>query len=482
MVAVIVLCMCVFLCLLCHKFLKFRQPPSHPGGVVGNTYFMGFQAGSLWDKVKQLSEECTRCGGITRLLPTIDTYYLLTDPDAIMRVLNIRLQKGSFQTFWDPWLGDGSVNAPVSVWRPHRKLLNPMFTQRVLDDYLLIFNKQARKLVKAWMEYVGQEMDPLPTLAVFNLETICLTTFGFTEDKNTLLEYSKAVNDMNWITRYRFERFWLHYGFTFRWTSAKRMEERATKTIHAMSTKLINKRKLMLAKNVDANKGSVEGSNNPKLFIDMLLGLQAQNHYTEKQVREEVDTFLFGGHDSVSATIMYTVVLLGSHPREQEKAFAEVKEILGSSQDVTKDALSKLVYLEAVLKESMRLYPYAPYVSRNIDEDVKLKNYTLSAGSTLFALLYGTHRHPGLWGPDAEDFRPERWLENSVPDHPVAFLGFSWGKRGCIGKPYAMLLLKTTLSYLVQNFKFTADHTKLKLELNVVLKPLSGHHITFEKR
>ncbi|KAI5639616.1 cytochrome p450 domain-containing protein [Phthorimaea operculella] len=482
MVPVIVLCACVFLCLLCHKFLKFRQPPSHPGGVVGNTYFMGFQPGSLWDKVKQLSEECTRCGGITRLLPTIDTYYLVTDPDAIMGVLNMRLQKGSFQTFWDPWLGDGSVNAQVSVWRPHRKLLNPMFTQRVLDEYLVIFNSQASKLVDTWMEYAGQAIDPLPTLAVFNLETICLTTFGFTEDKKSLQEYSKAVNDMNWITRYRFERFWLHYGFIFRWTSTKAREQRATKIIHRMSSKLINKRKSVLAKNQDIKNGFVKESNNPKLFIDMLLELQAQNHYTEKQVREEVDTFLFGGHDSVSTTIMYTLVLLGSYPRVQEKVYAEVKDVLGSSLNVKKDDLSKLVYLEAVLKESMRLYPYAPYVSRSIDEDVILRNCTLSAGSTLFVLLYGTHRHQGWWGPDAEEFRPERWLETTVPDHPGAFLAFSWGKRGCIGKPYAMLLLKTTLSYLVRNFKFTADHTKMKLELNVVLKPLSGHHIILEKR
>ncbi|XP_049871286.1 cytochrome P450 4C1-like [Pectinophora gossypiella] len=480
-----VLVFCVFLAWWYLKIkVKTKQPPDHPGGWFGNTLYMGVLQESLWVKVERLSEECNKHGGVTRLLVGPFTYYVITDPDAILNVMNVALDKGVFYRFWDRWLGDGAVVASAEVWKPHRKLLNPMFNQHILEDYLQIFNSQARRIVELLSKEAGKgQFDPLPALALVNMETICLTFFGFKEEESILKDYSDAVHELNRITRQRFVRFWLHSYHVYRWTQLKKKEDRCLETVHGISSKLIEKRKIMLAKIKHFGKESqISETNTKKSFIDMLLERQEEKLYTEKQVREEIDTFFFGGHDSTATTLSYILVVLGTYPHVVEKVYAEVKQVLGDAEIVTKDDLPKLVYTEAVIKECMRLYPFAPFVSRMIHTDIKHKDYTLSAGSTLFFLFKGVHRHP-VWGPDADQYRPERWLDPAtLPEHTAAFASFSWGRRSCIGKTYAMMLMKTTVAYLVRHLTFTGDHTKLRFELDVVLKPLCGNLISVEKR
>ncbi|KAG6449926.1 hypothetical protein O3G_MSEX006291, partial [Manduca sexta] len=149
--------------------------------------------------------------------------------------------------------------------------------------------------------------------------------------------------------------------------------------------------------------------------IHLILG---DDLYLWRTVNEMVDTsFMMGGVGSA---------FIG--PRT-------VYDVIGDSdRDIEKQDLSQLVYLEAVLKESMRVYTIVPIIARKLDKNVKLKRCTLKAGRTCFMFLFGIHRHP-VWGPDADQFKPERWLDPStLPDTPNAFTGFGVGRRMCIGK------------------------------------------------
>lgn len=136
-----------------------------------------------------------------------------------------------------------------------------------------------------------------------------------------------------------------------------------------------------------------------------------------------------------------------------------MKNVFGDSdRDVQKHDLVQMRYLEAFLKECMRYYVMVPFVSRYIDKEIKLskwinayatnfkpndlsqfqtffhilENYVLRPGNNCLFLLYGVHRN-SIWGENADQFRPERWLENEVPSTSNAYMPFSVGKRNCIG-------------------------------------------------
>ncbi|CAG9569440.1 unnamed protein product [Danaus chrysippus] len=168
-------------------------------------------------------------------------------------------------------------------------------------------------------------------------------------------------------------------------------------------------------------------------LAEIILKISKNNtHFTDQDIREHVDTFVAAGEDTSSGVIMFCLVTVGSHPQVQGEIHKELQQIFGDEdRDVTKEDLSKLVYLDAVIKETLRFYPISPIVARYIDKDVKLRNCTLSKGHSAVLSIYGIHQHP-MWGPDVDKFRPERWL-HLPSNHQKYFPAFSFGRRDCIG-------------------------------------------------
>ncbi|KAG7297322.1 hypothetical protein JYU34_019293 [Plutella xylostella] len=153
----------------------------------------------------------------------------------------------------------------------------------------------------------------------------------------------------------------------------------------------------------------------------------------EDEARSEVDTVVAAGYDTTQTTLLVTLLVLGSRGDVQEKVVEELTEVFSDAEEeVTKAHLSKLVYMEAVIKETLRLHPVIPLMGRVVDKDVKFEKFTLPAGSVVTLNTWGLHRHRG-WGTDADVYRPERWLNAStVPDK--SFAAFAMGRRSCIGR------------------------------------------------
>ncbi|KOB77065.1 Cytochrome P450, family 4, subfamily V, polypeptide 2 [Operophtera brumata] len=204
--------------------------------------------------------------------------------------------------------------------------------------------------------------------------------------------------------------------------------------------------------------------------------------FTDEKIKDELNTIVAAGYDTTAISIIYCLLLLGHHQDVQDKLCRELKQVFcDSEREVENEDIAKLVYLEAVLKETFRLYPVVPVVARHTDVDLKLKKHTIPAGCDVFVVTYAVNRHP-MWGPDAEQFRPERWLDGTAPTNHNLFASFGLGRRGCIGKTYNMLSMKTTISHVVRRFRITADISKLVLQQDMLLKPASGQHIILEPR
>ncbi|KAJ0170853.1 hypothetical protein K1T71_013625 [Dendrolimus kikuchii] len=374
-------------------------------------------------------------------------YFLsLADPEDCNTVANTCLQRVPYG-FAKFWLGDGLLTAPLPIWKVHRKLLNKALK---LEGFLVIFNKNSRKLVESLIFAAeGESFDPNPYIRNMTLDAICSAAMGcdvenFAELKKS---YIQALHTALDILMKRIASFWLHSDYIYSWTKYKKTQDEIYKSIVALNDTvscLVSLKKL--ARN----------------------SLMPSGELSNKEIHDEVNTMIAAGYDTTASTILLLFVALGSYPKAQEKVYQE------------KRRLTKFRIYDRFIKETMRLYPIVPLIFRTLDKDVDLKHCTLPAGDTCCISIYAANRHR-VWGPDAEEFIPERWLEPSrVPHNALAT--FSFGKRGCIGNNYAMMSMKTTVVHMLRHYRIEADITKIKFKVDILSTPISGHFIRLHRR
>ncbi|XP_073944836.1 cytochrome P450 4V2-like isoform X2 [Choristoneura fumiferana] len=215
-------------------------------------------------------------------------------------------------------------------------------------------------------------------------------------------------------------------------------------------------------------------------FLDLLLDFADENMFNDVQVQDEINTAIATGYDTLSTVIPYTLMLIGTYPEVQEKLYEEIISVVGPEDDVNK--YHELPYLDAVFKESVRLYPPVPFISRDCNEELQLKNYKLPAGYHCTIGIWAIQRLP-IWSPDAEQFRPERWLHpESLPKSPGAYCSFSLGKRNCLGKFFSIMFTKTVLAHAVRRFHITSNIHELKFKFEILMKPIVKDRLTLELR
>ncbi|XP_037876492.1 cytochrome P450 4c21 [Bombyx mori] len=452
--------------------------------VIGHTHMIIGGGKRLLQTVKYACEETNKKGGVAILKLGLSNYYIITDPEDNLTVANGTLQKHFVYQFASNWLGDGLITSSGETWKRHRKLLNPAFSQQMLNIYTAVFNRKSRNLISA----IEIEMKSGPVLidTVFRemaLNTLLSTAFGIEEeDSDFNKKYIHAVDVILALLTRRFQNPLLHYPFFYKLSALKKKEEEVIETILTASKKIIKNKREALNKE-RSNENGYATERKFKTMLDLLLKDSDGDALTDEEIRDEVDTLILAGSDTSSQLTLVVVMVLGSYPEIQDKVYQEVASVCGvSDTDVEKHQHPRLVYTEAVLKETLRLYPTVAVVLRKPENEIKLKNYTIPANSNCVLGIYGLNRHP-VWGPDAHTFRPERWLEpGGVPDDPNAFAGFSVGKRNCIGKTYALISTKIILAHLVRRYKVTADISKIEFKMDVIMTPSDNCYVEFELR
>lgn len=192
-------------------------------------------------------------------------------------------------------------------------------------------------------------------------------------------------------------------------------------------------------------------------MMDTLLHAKRENLIDEEGILEETDTFTFEGHDTTSAAMTYTLLLLSHHPEIQDQLFDEIN---ATANEIERDEFliedfNKLELMDRVLRESMRIYPPVHFISRVLTEDINYKGLKLPKDRLVNIHIFDVHRDPEIF-PDPEKFDPDRFLpENCATRNNFAFIAFSAGMRNCIGQKFALLELKMMLLKVVRNFKIS---------------------------
>ncbi|CAB0041941.1 unnamed protein product [Trichogramma brassicae] len=328
----------------------------------------------------------------------------------------------------EPWLKLGLLTSSGQKWHQRRKILTPAFHFNILKKYMEITNEQGKQAIKE-SRAAGKEND-VPLLSFcskYTLNIICESAMGVALDgeidKEISANYRKSVDKMSGIVLY---------------------------------SNIFPDQKKRMA------------------MLDLLLSAEKDGLIDDNGIKEEVATFIFEGHDTTAMAMCFSILLLAENEEAQNRARTEVEEILSFKDgNLETSDLQNMPYLECCIKESLRLFPSVPSVSRHVFEDIQLKHCLVPKGAEILLNFIDTHRHPGFW-PDPEKFEPDRFLPERVRSrHPFSYLPFSAGPRNCIGQKFAMMELKSLMARVLYNFRLQAiDRTSdIKIQANFVLRP-----------
>lgn len=281
--------------------------------------------------------------------------------------------------------------------------------------------------------------------------------------------------------------FWLDFSFLLFKEGWE--HKRTLKIVHNFTNNVITERANEIKRN-EKCKGDDKGTtfkNKRKAFLDLLLNVTDDEgkKLSHEDIREEVDTFMFEGHDTTAAAINWTLYLLGTNPEVQKTLDNELDEVFGKSdRPATLEDLKKLKYLECVIKESLRIFPSVPIIARYLNQNCEIGGYSIVKGSQALIVPYALHRDPKYF-PDPEEFKPERFFpENVKGRHPYAYVPFSAGPRNCIGQRFAMMEEKTILSCILRHFWVESNQKREELGLSgeLILRPTKGIWIKLKRR
>ncbi|KAK7459629.1 Protein kinase alk2 [Stygiomarasmius scandens] len=383
------------------------------------------------------------------------------EPDHVKAILATQFDsfaKGPI-VFWQfgSLLGSGVFNSDGEMWKFHRNMTRPFFTKERVSDYD-VFDRHAEDVISAMKARIeeGYPVEFQDAVSRFTLDSA--TEFLFGKDVNSLsagLPYPPSVSSPDVLKGFVRD----HPSNRFAHAFLEGQELTATRTRYGMHWRLreiwgdeVEKRRLVVDEFVNPiiegarqRKEQVTGKEKveeEETFLDHLI------KYTEdKQILgDELLNMLVASRDTTASLLTFAVYVLSQRPDVEKRLRDEIYEMVGSSAKPTYEHIKEMKYLRAFINETLRLYPPVPFNART--------------STTVFLM----HRRKDLWGPDALEFDPDRFLDfrlhKYLTPNPFIFVPFNAGPRICLGQQFAYNEASFFLVKLLQNFqeiKFAED-------------------------
>ncbi|KAL3666865.1 hypothetical protein V7S43_007814 [Phytophthora oleae] len=360
-------------------------------------------------------------------------------------------------------LGDGIFAVDREPWVHQRKTASKLFTMRALRDSMtVVIQRHAATLY----EILQRARDNKETLDLFKLvnrftiEAFAEIAFGVHMgclDSDEEHPFQKAFDRAQRALRFRFTRpgwFWK----TQRWLGLgiegqlQRDIQVIDKTVLGIVDKALAQRATESEEERKEKRGDIVS-----IFLDRVDVHDGQ--LDPKYLRDIVVNFLIAGRDTTAQALSWFFYNVSKNPQVELEIRKEIEEKLPkfATATPTMQDVSQLVYLEAALKETLRLHPSVPVEPKQTLEDTTLSDGTfVPAGSAIGLATYAMGRMPRVWGPDAEEFKPERWIDSAtgklVTVSAYKFASFNAGPHMCLGMNLAMLEMKLVVVGLMSKF------------------------------
>jgi cytochrome P450 family 135 len=405
-------------------------------------------------------EDCARRYGdmFTLKITNEGTWVFLTDPDAVKQVFTgdpRLLHAGEANVVLLPVLGSHSVLLlDEDTHMAQRKLMLPPFHGERMRGYEQTMAAVAAREIERWP--AGEPLAAWPSMQAITLEVIMRTVFGVTETERLERLGDVLRSSLSWATQPRRMAMLAMLG-------PRRLAQ------HRGFQSVIRPANDLIYEEIRSRRDEADLAQRDDVLS---LLLQARHDdgspMEDRELRDELMTLLVAGHETSATALAWALEALARHPAALDRLRDEV--------DANEDA-----YLDAVIKEILRLRPVIALVLRRLTEPMEIGGRLLPAGVNVAPCIYLVHRRPDLY-PDPRAFRPERFLER--PTGTYTWFPFGGGVRRCLGASFAQFEMKVVLRELVARLEMrpARPRPERRVRRAIVFAPERGGEVIVERR
>jgi cytochrome P450 len=451
---------------------KRLYPPgpkgTFPGGVLGHMQKR---------RLDFLLETARTYGDIAHFRIGPRHVYLLNHPDYIHYVLVEAPEKfnksPALKSNTRKSIGQGLLTSEGDFHKRQRRLAQPAFHHKRIAAYGDLMVDYTRRMLDTWQP--GEQRNIAHEMTNLTMQIVARTLFDadVSDDMDSI---GRAISiGIETVGQRVTQPFYLPDWIP---TPKNRERQQAARVLETTIMDIINRRR---------EAGEDRGDLLSMLLLavddeDGPTGTSFGRGMTDKQVRDEVMTLFIAGHETTANTLAWTLYLLAQHPEVEAKLTAELDAVLDGRLPAMQD-LPALRYTDMVIQESMRLYPPAWIISREVMEDITIGDYDIARGSIVIMSQYVMHHHPRYFDEPAR-FLPERFAEGWDERIPrYAYFPFGGGPRICIGNSFAMMEAALVLATIMQRVHLAiVPGQQIEPEPLVTLRPRHGIEMAIMSR
>jgi cytochrome P450 len=443
------------------------------------------------DPIKTLMNIAHTCGNIAHFKLGRRHVYLINEPSYIEDVL-IRNHKNFIKSrrlqVSKRLLGEGLLTSEGEYHDRQRRIIQPAFHPNRISTYGQIMTDYAQYMCQKWQD--GMVLDIHKEMMRVTMAIISKSVLG----SDVKLENDDEVGDALLVCMQYNNRLQMPFGELIEKIPilpVNKDYQRAKKTLDSIVYDMIKKYR-------DNENRGINKEGGRDLLYSLL---QAQDteagigRMNDIQLRDEVMTIFLAGHETTANALTWTFYLLSQNPTVGDKLYEELCSVLGDDGDdkdsssstnkrtPTIEEVPKLEYTEKVFRESMRLYPPAWTIGRQVINDYKIDKYVLPAGSVILMSQYVMHHDPRYFS-DPRLFYPDRWTKEFKLHLPrFSYFPFGGGIRGCVGEPFAWMEGILLLAMIHHRWKMHHDpEHRVELKPLITLRPKYGMRMKLERR
>jgi enediyne biosynthesis protein E7 len=419
----------------------------------------GFDLGGSDETLARLQDYFRNYGDIYRVFaPSRGVFnYVINHPDDIKRVLlsnHRNYTKGEGMDRVKILLGNGIMTSEGAFWRRQRRMMQPAFHRRVIDQFSALIGEVNDKYAQRWEAQAarGEAVNISSDTSELTLEIVLRSIFGADLER---LQQQMGVNPFEVVAKQSNRD--LKFAFQFR-------------SLGRLVGELIERRRHAPEDHVD--------------FLSMFMlsrDRETDAPMADKELIDEVLTLIVAGHETTAAALTWTWYLVSNRPDVAEQLEAEADA--ASDQLMGLDSAEALSFTHQVLQESLRLYPPGWLITRRALQADELGGFPIAPRTDVFISPYMLHRHPQFWS-EPERFMPARFAGGDADErHRFAYIPFAVGPRHCIGENIAMFEMLVHMRTMARRFRLRrATQEPIELEAQINLRPRSNLMMTVEMR
>jgi cytochrome P450 len=427
--------------------------------------------GSLKDYRGDLLGFITRCardhGDFVPVRVVTHRGFLINDPRLIGEVLTTRnedFRKVFMLRNNKLFLGNGMLTSEHEIWRPKRRLAQPVFHHDRLENYAHIIVEEAARTADQWQS--GGVKDVQNEMMSLTLRVVVRCLF----DTAAHVDTGRIGRNVEVVQRRMSERIRALIPLPDTAPTPDNIPLRlAIWDLDRIVNNFIRRRR-------------ERGADGTDLLSSLMRAEQQGVRLTDRELRDEAMTMLFAGHETTALALSWSWYLLSAHPAEARALCAELDRVLGGRPPTLRD-LPDLVVAHQIVKEAMRLYPPIYAFGRDAVRDTTIGGHRVPKGTSAMIAPWVIHRDARFY-PAPQEFRPGRWtadFERGLPR--FAYIPFGGGARMCIGRAFAMTEAVLALATLAQRYRLTlADGHPIELWPTFSLRSRHGMVMNIHSR